>query len=204
MSPRVSDQHKEQRREQILEAAGRCFARQGYAQTSMQEILRESGLSAGAVYSYYQSKQDLYMALMERNLETDLRRFAAELEREGTPWERLRRLVELYMANFADPAQTEFLQLYLLEFLPASPSNPPLAAALRRRNQRLQALFSQVLQEGVAKGAFRPLSWDDAAALIIAAGDGVRLHALTIGTLAGAQTMYHMFLRNLWQVVRPD
>ncbi len=202
MSPRVSEAHKESRREQILEAAGRCFARRGYAATTMQEILREAKLSAGAVYSYYKSKADIYMALMERNLEQDLRRYAAELEQGGTAWAKLRRLVERYMASFADASQAEFFQLYLLEFLPSSVSNPDLAAALRSRNQQLHRLFRDVLQEGVDRGEFRPLNCDAVAALILAAGDGVRLHAITLGSLAGAGEMYQAFLANLETAVR--
>jgi AcrR family transcriptional regulator len=202
MCPRVSEAHKESRREQILEAASRCFSGKGYAATTMQEILQESGLSAGAIYSYYKSKLEIYTALMERNLEADLLRYSAAIAEEETAWERLQRLVSLYMADFADPAQAEFFRLYLLEFLPASQSNPELAAALRRRNERLHALIRGVLERGVAGGQFRPLACDAVAALILAAGDGVRLHALTVGSFAGAEIMHRAFLNNLSAVVK--
>jgi AcrR family transcriptional regulator len=48
--PKVSQEHLERRRQQILEAATECFARQGFRGTSMQDIFDASGLSAGAVY----------------------------------------------------------------------------------------------------------------------------------------------------------
>jgi TetR/AcrR family transcriptional regulator, transcriptional repressor of aconitase len=57
--PRVSDEYLEQRRRQILDAARRCFARRGFYETSMQDVFRESGLSAGAVYRYFKSKEEL-------------------------------------------------------------------------------------------------------------------------------------------------
>jgi TetR/AcrR family transcriptional regulator, transcriptional repressor of aconitase len=57
--PKVSQQYLERRREHILDAARRCFARKGFYETSMQDVFRESGLSAGAVYRYYKSKDDL-------------------------------------------------------------------------------------------------------------------------------------------------
>lgn len=56
---RVSQEHLEARRRQILDAAARCFARNGFHATSMQDILRESELSAGAVYRYFRSKEEL-------------------------------------------------------------------------------------------------------------------------------------------------
>lgn len=57
--PKVSPEHLEQRRRQIVEAASRCFATKGFGGTSMQDIFKESGLSAGAVYRYFPAKADL-------------------------------------------------------------------------------------------------------------------------------------------------
>ncbi|WP_433598993.1 TetR/AcrR family transcriptional regulator [Nocardia sp. CA-135953] len=61
--PRVSEEHLERRRQQILDAAQVCFARKGFYETSMQDIFTESGLSAGAVYRYFKSKNDIIAAL---------------------------------------------------------------------------------------------------------------------------------------------
>ncbi|WP_330232334.1 TetR/AcrR family transcriptional regulator [Nocardia sp. NBC_00508] len=61
--PRVSEEHLERRRRQILDAARKCFARKGFHETSMQDVFAESGLSAGAVYRYFKSKDELITAL---------------------------------------------------------------------------------------------------------------------------------------------
>lgn len=61
--PRVSDEHLERRRQQILDAARICFVRKGFHQTSMQDVFTESGLSAGAVYRYFKGKDELVVAL---------------------------------------------------------------------------------------------------------------------------------------------
>ncbi len=63
--PRVSEEHLEARRRQILDAARRCFVANGFHNTSMQDILRESGLSAGAVYRYFPGKEDIIGAIAE-------------------------------------------------------------------------------------------------------------------------------------------
>lgn len=201
--PRVSDSHKENRREQIIEAASRCFSRRGYAATGMQEIFREAGLSAGAVYSYFASKQAIYMALMDQNLEADLRRYRAIIAEAGEPWSQLRALVELLMADFADPGQAEFFRLYIMEFVPASLTSPELAEALRNRADRLHDLLRHVLQLGVECGAFRPLDCGAVASLVLAAGDGVRMHTLAFGHRADAQLLYQTFVSNLAQAVLP-
>ena len=61
--PKVSDAHRESRREQILVAAWKCFSRNGFHSTSMADVIREAGLSAGAVYLYFRSKDDIIVAV---------------------------------------------------------------------------------------------------------------------------------------------
>ncbi|GHJ56740.1 hypothetical protein Nm8I071_60470 [Nonomuraea sp. TT08I-71] len=63
--PRVSEQHLAARRQQILDAARRCFVRDGFHNTSMQDVIREAGLSVGAVYRYFPSKNDLITAIAQ-------------------------------------------------------------------------------------------------------------------------------------------
>jgi len=62
--PKVSDEHKAARRRQILDAAATCFARDGFHRTSMQDIVRESGISAGLVYRYFEGKDDMIAAIV--------------------------------------------------------------------------------------------------------------------------------------------
>ena len=66
--PRVSQQHRDARRNQILSAARRCFLRDGFHATSMQDLFAESGLSAGAVYRYFASKDEVILAIAEDNM----------------------------------------------------------------------------------------------------------------------------------------
>lgn len=66
--PKVSEAHRAARRRQILDAAGRCFLRDGFHATSMQDVFRESGLSAGAVYRYFPSKHAIIAAIADETL----------------------------------------------------------------------------------------------------------------------------------------
>jgi AcrR family transcriptional regulator len=67
--PRVSDEHLAARREQILQAAWTRFSRNGFHATTMADVIAASGLSAGAVYRYFRSKEDLVRAIALRALE---------------------------------------------------------------------------------------------------------------------------------------
>jgi AcrR family transcriptional regulator len=64
--PRVSAEHLAARRQQILAAARRCFVREGFHATSMQQVITEAGLSVGAVYRYFPSKSDLIGAIAQQ------------------------------------------------------------------------------------------------------------------------------------------
>ena len=70
--PKISDEQRQARRDQILAATWRCFYRKGIHATSMEEILREADLSAGAVYLYYKGKDELIVTAISTYM-TELR-----------------------------------------------------------------------------------------------------------------------------------
>lgn len=64
--PRVSDQHLAARRQQIVDAARATFSRQGFRTTTMHDVIAEAGLSVGAVYRYFKSKEELIAAIVDQ------------------------------------------------------------------------------------------------------------------------------------------
>lgn len=64
--PKVSQAHLDARRQQILDAARARFASHGFAHTSMADIVAESGLSNGAIYRYFTSKDEIVVAVCEQ------------------------------------------------------------------------------------------------------------------------------------------
>ena len=63
--PRVAAEHLSARRQQILDAAETCFARAGFHKTTMQDIIAESQLSAGAIYNYFNSKDEIIESIAQ-------------------------------------------------------------------------------------------------------------------------------------------
>jgi AcrR family transcriptional regulator len=61
--PKVSEEHKERRREQILDGARRCFARHGYEGATVARLEAEIGLSRGAIFNYFPNKDALFIEL---------------------------------------------------------------------------------------------------------------------------------------------
>lgn len=83
--PRVSQDHLDARRRQILDAAARCFLRRGFHNTTMQDVFGESGLSAGAVYRYFRSKDEIVAAIGTETLSTATALFETALATEPFP-----------------------------------------------------------------------------------------------------------------------
>ena len=67
--PKVTQQYRDARREQILAAAKRCFLRDGFHETSMQDLFAEAGLYHRGVYRYFSSKDDIILAIVEENMQ---------------------------------------------------------------------------------------------------------------------------------------
>src|SRR5215470_14469519 len=101
--PKISQAKRDARQQQILNAALACFSEDGFHQTGMADIVKRSGLSHGAVYLYFQSKDDLIEALAD-----DRHRREAVLnsvaQGSGDPLERLNALVRVYAQWLTDPA----------------------------------------------------------------------------------------------------
>jgi TetR/AcrR family transcriptional regulator, transcriptional repressor of aconitase len=102
--PRVSQSYLESRRRQIMDAAIACFAREGFHRTTMQDIVTETGLSAGAIYRYFRSKEDIVAAIAAEHHTAEAAALA-EAAGSGDVATALRHLVEVSLGRLADPAE---------------------------------------------------------------------------------------------------
>src|SRR5690242_14924778 len=73
-------QERQARRRRIQRAAREVFAEKGYARTSIEQVAKQAGLSVGAIYLYFRSKEDLSVSLLEETYEV----FEAELRQLRT------------------------------------------------------------------------------------------------------------------------
>lgn len=87
------------KRERILEAAERVFARSGFFHARVSEIAREAGVADGTIYLYFKSKDDLLISLFETRMERITSEMATAVDAAGAAHEdRLRAFVETYFA----------------------------------------------------------------------------------------------------------
>jgi len=104
--PKVSQDHMDGRRQQILRAAGRCFAGQGFHATTMQDIIKASGLSAGAIYNYFASKEDIIVAIAAERHDREAALFHAAAG-EPDPYVAVQRLARAMFEQLSEAGQDE-------------------------------------------------------------------------------------------------
>lgn len=132
-------------RADLLAAATRVFARRGYDAASVTEIAEEAGYSHGAVYSNFEGKEDLFLALYEEWVA----RRVAEIERtwshEGTLADRARAAAEDWMRSLARDPEPFLLRL---EFTIRAARDPALRRKLGTRVGAVPAAIGRLVEEG--------------------------------------------------------
>lgn len=91
--PRLIEATKQARRAQILDAAFNCFTRNGYINTSIADIIKESGLSSGSIYSHFDGKKDILEATLKHRVE-GIHKAYHEIPDEPTPREIARFIIQ--------------------------------------------------------------------------------------------------------------
>ncbi|GAA3935611.1 TetR/AcrR family transcriptional regulator [Actinoplanes auranticolor] len=153
--PRVSEQYRTNRRAEILVAAARLFATNGFHSTSMADIISASGLSAGAVYRYFRSKEELIGAVAERALSAADEVFAELLADGATPSfeQALTAILEAISGRIADdPVIGTDLTRIGVQVWAEALRNPELAARAGAAYQRLRGHFAEVARRRQAAG----------------------------------------------------
>ncbi|MGW4963552.1 TetR/AcrR family transcriptional regulator [Nonomuraea sp. NPDC004186] len=142
-------EHLEARRRQILDAARRCFLRNGFHATSMQDVLAEAELSAGAVYRYFKSKDDIIAATASEALAEVALAFEAD---EATPPD-LDDIVDLVLGVGRPPlsGSRESAQL-LVQVWSEALRSPSLCAKLKEVMQEARSVVGGLVARHQRRG----------------------------------------------------
>lgn len=150
--PKVSAEHAAARREQILSAAQRCFARKGFHTTSMNDVFAEAGLSAGAVYSYFKSKDEIIAAMAERAVRTIIPFFDTVLAEHPAPaLEDVMRRYTLQLQDLAAGPGSVAPQVWA-----EATHNPALVPIVTANMQRMRDFWTEIAHRELAAGRLAP------------------------------------------------
>jgi TetR/AcrR family transcriptional regulator, transcriptional repressor of aconitase len=156
--PRITDERRVARREQVLEAARACLQEHGLEAVSMEMIIARSGLSTGAVYGYFKGKDQIIKAMVTDGMATMGRHLAPVLtDPEPPPLPQFAGQMLRAVADFGqhEPGGIDRL-LISLHGWSHSQADPELKTATRAAYRRLRELFAGTVRRWQAAGTFDP------------------------------------------------
>ena len=146
--PRTSAAHATEMRQRILDGAHRAMLTGGYRGTTMPAIAAEADVSVGLLYRYFDSKEELYLAMCEAVTQAHLDELAVQMGQIVDPRERLASAI----GYFVQSLDTERWGAIITTGWAEADINPALRDLLRRRCDQIRAFASMFLREAVARG----------------------------------------------------
>ncbi len=138
------------KRELIMNAAIRAFARNGYHQSRIVDVAQEAGVAAGTIYLYFKNKDDLLISIFEERVQRFIQQFQRRLILEENAEAKLRKLVELHLFEMQEyPDLAAVFQLELRQSRHFMSSYP------KTDLKSYFDLIGQILEEGQQQGLFR-------------------------------------------------
>lgn len=178
--PRVSQQYKEDQRAEILVAARRCFIRNGFHRTSMQDVFSEAGRSAGAVYRYFPKKEDMIVGVAAQNLEDVtgvLRTALTSGDVERGVGEVMAELLEAVIERHHDKQLATVALMVWSEAL----RNPALAERLEAATVRMSQDMAALVRERQQAGTWTGAPADVLARVVLSILPGFLFHLALLG-----------------------
>jgi len=171
---RVTDAHIEARKTQILDAAWNCFARNGYHGTTMQDVATEAGISAGAIYRYFDGKEAVLAAINERSQAMGITLVAAAAGPDGDPIRSIAVIGQAMMRFFHDPA-FETIARINIEIWPEILRHDDLRRRVSGEIRFWREAVTKLLAEARSRGDLRPdVNPEAAAQVLMCAWEGMR------------------------------
>ncbi|MEH7436631.1 TetR/AcrR family transcriptional regulator [Neobacillus drentensis] len=156
MPPIVSDSHKEKKKKEILASALVCFAKKGFQVATIDDIVGHSGISKGAIYNYFKSKDEIYLELMNTDTKETYESLVKDLETYDSAIEKIDFLFNLYL--LVDFSDKDIKGKFIVhdEFKLHASRHTELAEKLTdRRNQYFVDLIAGIIKTGQESGEIK-------------------------------------------------
>jgi AcrR family transcriptional regulator len=163
-------ERKEDTRARLLASAARVFARRGFHAASVEEVAEDAGFSKGAVYSNFESKEELFLAMVEARFQDRLAAIRAAVAEPGAPGEQARRSGDSFIRTLA--ADPEWPAVFM-EFWAYAQRDPSVRRRFAAQVGALRAAVAEILASRAAElGTELPLPAEQLATMTFAMATG--------------------------------
>jgi len=170
---------KEERQEQIINAAIICFSRKGYHLTTMDDIVAESGLSKGSLYWHFKNKKDVLISAMKWYFDQIAVNLLPVIDQIPSVTDRLQTLLAIFAGVMA--SDEPFLRVFI-DFYAQSRHDSEFEKALQDMMYPYLDLITAHIQQGVDNGELKPINARQLAVSLMAAYDGMFLYVTLLGS----------------------
>lgn len=171
-----------------MDSAELLFATKGFNGTSMNDIVIESGLSKGAIYGHFESKERLFLSLWERMAVVGVDQLKQMFSPDESAVDKLTKVATVTMASSCDcPPEMGRMQL---EFMVAASRMESMESGMQKRYETIHTPIREIFEEGIENGEFREdLDAEALTSILFAALDGLGLHYATLGIEFDAESL---------------
>ncbi len=154
------------RRQSILEAALKLFSAKGYSGASMHQIAGASEFSIGTLYNFFETKETLYLTIIEEKFLEARQRIENELTEDDECTEKIRQAVRALLTFMEE--NRDFFNIFLgLRTVPEPAVHGGIHEKVIQHYQEYLSFFQQLMEEGIREGAFRDFSSTELALSLI-------------------------------------
>ena len=152
--PEAQDAKKEKKRNAIIRASLRVFARKGYETTALDEVALEARLAKGTLYLYFKDKEDLYFQVMLTVLERLETFVGKQIVQTQNPLEKMEAVARAQIGFFTD--NPSYFRLFTEALAPETATiHKKLLEPFFEKRRRLSEYLHTLVEEGKAKSLIR-------------------------------------------------
>lgn len=200
--PKITEESKQERISLILYHAFKVFSDKGYSDTTIDDIVNASGVSKGGIYTYFKSKEEIFLAIAEDRL-INRKKLIESFTSSMSSKEKLSSYLQWILNWVID--EKNILQIkFTFEFWSVTSRNDAIKTfALERYNQVSKDLCA-LLKEGVTRGEFRKdLDVNSICYIILSSTDSIGFYTGIMGVKANdaiANNLVNMIINNICEV----
>ena len=156
--PKINEEKKQLRRELIIQSSLECFSKNGYSKTSIDDIVKASGVSKGGIYTYFKSKDEIFKAIAD-NVLVQRKSILENLSDEISNAEKLKKYVSTVISNYNKNKDAKKRIRFSFEFWIENKDKKKLGDTSKRTyfNKRFIKAFKdieEIIKNGQSAGEF--------------------------------------------------
>ena len=202
MTPRITEDKWNETHQTILNTAQQLFAVKGYNGTSMNDIVKESGVSKGAIYNHFESKERLFLSLMEVQTQVGFSQLEATFSDDDTSVDKLKKILAVtFSGSVSCPRELCMMQT---EFMVSASRIESIVPELQKRYRMIRDFMVAIIEDGKSRGEIKKeLDSESIVTLVFATLDGLGFQYSTLGMAFDTDRLLAQLMEMVLREIQP-